>query len=86
MDLESRIANICKEYNIEGIAIFFLESLIPFRRIIGHIVVFSEPFLSIFLNNKIIEDLYNIFYDENRYRKLYEMLIEKDKGFKDLEE
>ncbi|MCS7165906.1 MAG: hypothetical protein RMJ51_06525 [Candidatus Calescibacterium sp.] len=86
MDLENRIANICKEYNLEGIAIFFLESLVPFRRIIGHIIVFSEPFLSIFLNTRIIEELYELFYDEKRYNKLYQMLIDKDKGWNNLKD
>ncbi|MCX7758821.1 MAG: hypothetical protein N2169_04340 [bacterium] len=74
MEIENRIANICKQYNLEGLGIFFLESMLPFRRIIGHIVVFSEPFLSIFFNNKMLEDLYELFYNEQKYNKLYDML------------
>ncbi len=75
-NIEERIYKILKQYKLENLGILFLESMLPFRRIIGHLVVFNEPFLSIFLNDKIIQEIHYLFYDEKKYNKLYKLLKE----------
>lgn len=72
--IEEKIAKLCKQYHLEDLGLLFMESLLPFRRIIGHIVVFGEPFLSIFLNDKIVQEVYDLFYNQERYNKLYSLL------------
>ncbi len=72
--LEERIVKFLKNYNLEGLGIFFMESMIPFRRVVGHLIVFSEPFLSLFIHNQIISEVQELFYDKQRYESLYKLI------------
>lgn len=72
--IEQRIYQILRKYHLENVGIIFMESMIPFRRIIGHIVVFNEPFLSLFLNDKILQEVRELFYNEEKYNNLYNLL------------
>ncbi|MFN3995854.1 MAG: hypothetical protein ACK4GR_04905 [bacterium] len=76
--IEQRISQILKKYNLENVGIIFMESMIPFRRILGHIVVFNEPFLSLFFNDKILQEVRELFYNEERYNNLYNLLKNED--------
>jgi len=73
-DLESKILNWIKENKLEGLGLFFMESILPFRRLVSHMIAVGEPFLSIFFNNLLLREFANIFYQEERYNKLYEEL------------
>jgi hypothetical protein len=63
-----------KENKLEGLGIFLMESLLPFRRLVSHMVTVGEPFFSIFFNNHLIKDFADIFYEEKRYNKIYNEL------------
>ncbi|MFN3478163.1 MAG: hypothetical protein ACK4ZM_02205 [bacterium] len=76
--VEQRISQILKKYNLENVGVIFMESMIPFRRILGHIVVFNEPFLSLFFNDKILQEVRELFYNEERYNNLYNLLKNED--------
>ncbi len=80
--LEERIVKFLKNYNLEGLGIFFMESMIPFRRVVGHLIVFSEPFLSLFIHNQIISEIQELFYDKQKYESLYK-LIQQSLGNKE---
>lgn len=80
--IEEKVVNFLKNYNLEGLGIFFMESMIPFRRIMGHLIVFSEPFLSLFIHNQIISELQELFFDKQRYESLYK-LIQQSLGNKE---
>ncbi|MEN3015207.1 MAG: hypothetical protein ABDH21_04010 [bacterium] len=73
-NLEYKIADFFKKHKIESIGILFLESIYPFRRIVANVFAFGEPFLSIFVNQQIVSEFYEIFYDKKRYDKLYDLL------------
>lgn len=77
--IEEKISRILKQYNLESVGIVFLESMLPFRRIMGHLVVFNEPFLSLFFNEKLLQELQDLFYNEKKYYQLYELLKEDKK-------
>lgn len=69
-----KIYQLIKKYELENIAYFLLEIIYPFRRIIGSIVLISEPFLSIFINPIEIDFFYKLFYEKDNLNKLKELL------------
>ena len=81
IDVENikRIYELIKKYELESIASFILEVIYPFRRIIGSIVLVSEPFLSVFVKPIEVEFFYKLFYEKDNLNKLRE-LLESDKN------
>ncbi len=65
---------LIKKYELQNIASFLLEIIYPFRRILGSIVLVSEPFLSIFVNPIEIDFFYKLFYEKDNLNKLKKLL------------
>ncbi|MCX7870321.1 MAG: hypothetical protein N2485_01940 [bacterium] len=72
------IYELIKKYELQNIASFLLEIMYPFRRIIGSIVLVSEPFLSIFINPIEIDFFYKLFYEKDNLNKLKKLLEEEN--------